>query len=504
MADRTLVFYDSQCEICQAGVSWLRLLDREGRTECIPIDGDSVLRAGLDPEACARQLHIVTGRGVLAGWSAVASLARLFPATWLIGAWGSIPPFRWLAEALYGWVARNRYALSKCRGGSCRPVKAGDPERKAPENALNTCHRLGMLMRSPLSAGAILRQIARNCRRFVRTYRRRIDLLDGRLQLLILNGLPTDLISLLFGEHFLTIVFEGVAIDPGPTRLRGALSRHLRKLPAELIHSVVATHHHEEHAGNLNWLAERTGAEVYVGGATAACLATSTRLPWIREFMIGARPRLEPPFHIMETRVGELEVIATPGHSDDHVSLYHRREKILFAGDSFMGAYFSAPNPDVDSRAWIDTLRRLLELDIEILIEGHGHIHTLRPDIPASCPLVIREEPRQALVEKLQFCEWLRDQIDAGRAEGLEIGAIEVTCFPWVRGFSWESFWNDELTRLLSGGHWSRTELVRSFVRPAGSKSVLPLVYEARLHTAEAPAGDTPARPSPTETRIGR
>jgi glyoxylase-like metal-dependent hydrolase (beta-lactamase superfamily II) len=171
--------------------------------------------------------------------------------------------------------------------------------------------------------------------------------------------------------------------------------------------------------------------------------------------------------------------------------LYDPREKILFAGDCFMGAYFSAPNPDVDSRAWIETLRRLLELDIEILVEGHGHIHTLRPDIPESCPLVVRSDPRQALHEKLQFCEWLRDQIDAGIAEGLAFSAIEVTCFPWGRRFSWESFWNDELTRLFSHGHWSRTELVRSFARPAGSTDVLPVVYEARMYIASGDSGTT-------------
>jgi len=171
-----------------------------------------------------------------------------------------------------------------------------------------------------------------------------------------------------------------------------------------------------------------------------------------------------------------------------------RKDKILFAGDSFMGTYFSAPNPDVDSRAWIETLRRLLELDIEILVEGHGHIHTLRPDIPESCPLVVRRDPRQALKEKLQFCEWLRDQIDTGIAEGLALTAIEVSCFPWGRRFSWESFWNDELTRLFSHGHWSKTEMVRSFARPAGSTAVLPVVYEARIHIASGqPGSKTPA-----------
>jgi hypothetical protein len=100
--------------------------------------------------------------------------------------------------------------------------------------------------------------------------------------------------------------------------------------------------------------------------------------------------------------------------------------------------------------------------------------------------LVVRRGPRQALNDKLRFCEWLQDQIDAGLAEGLNLSAIEATCFPWGRRFSWESFFNDELTRLFSRGHWSRTEMVRSFARPAGSRAILPLVYEARMHAARA------------------
>jgi glyoxylase-like metal-dependent hydrolase (beta-lactamase superfamily II)/predicted DCC family thiol-disulfide oxidoreductase YuxK len=482
MAGRIQVFYDSQCEVCQAFVSWLRLLDRGRQTDAVPLEPKTVRASGLDFQACSEQLHVMNPDGrVRSGWTAVAFLARRFPATWLIGALGAIPPFRWLGALLYGWVARNRYALSKCRGGACRSWKPED-RRRAPLAALWTCHWTGLAVRLPLSLGALAGQIGRNLLRYVRTRRRRIVLLDGRLQMLMLTGFPTGLISLLFGEQFLTILYGGIAIDPGPTRLRGSLARHLRRLPAGSIRDIVATHHHEEHAGNLNWLAARTGARIHVGEATARCLSESPPLPWIRRFMIGERPRLEPPFQLLGERLGGLEIIPVPGHCDDHVALYDRQAKILFAGDAFMGAYFSAPNPDVDHRQWIGTLRRLLDLDIEILVEGHGFLHTLRADIPGDCPLLVRRDPREQLLEKLRFCEWVADQVAAGLGEGLPAAAIEVTCFPWGRRFAWENFLNDELSRLFSGGHWSRTEMVRSFVRPAGSESVLPLVYEARLH----------------------
>lgn len=118
---------------------------------------------------------------------------------------------------------------------------------------------------------------------------------------------------------------------------------------------------------------------------TAQFLRPFKKLPWLRAVIIGQPPNLEPPFEILgdtlATDVGQLQVIASPGHCDDHVVLYDPKEKVLLAGDAFMGTYFSTPNPDVDSRKWLDTLERLVQLDIDILVEGHGHIHSLRADI---------------------------------------------------------------------------------------------------------------------------
>jgi hypothetical protein len=118
----------------------------------------------------------------------------------------------------------------------------------------------------------------------------------------------------------------------------------------------------------------------------------------------------------------------------------------------------------------------MLDLEIEILIEGHGFIHTLRQDIPDIPGVVIRRDPKDELREKLQYLKWLREQIEAGLREGLPICAVEATCFPWGRKQAWETFVNDQMMRLFSLGHWSRTELVRSFVRPPRDTSVLPLV----------------------------
>jgi hypothetical protein len=94
-----------------------------------------------------------------------------------------------------------------------------------------------------------------------------------------------------------------------------------------------------------------------------------------------------------------------------------------------MGSYFSTPNPDVDSRKWLVSLGRLPELDIEILVEEHGHIHTLRADIPDFPGVVIRQDPKVALAQKLDYLRWLREQIEVGVQEGLPMRVIEASCF---------------------------------------------------------------------------
>jgi hypothetical protein len=148
-----------------------------------------------------------------------------------------------------------------------------------------------------------------------------------------------------------------------------------------------------------------------------------------------------------------------------------------------MGTYFATPNPDVDSRKWLDSLERLMELDIEVLVEGHGHVHTLRSDIPDVPGVVIRQDPKIAIAQKLDYLRWLREQIEEGLHDQLPIRVIEASCFPWGRRTSWESCATDECIRLLSLGHFSRTELVRSFVR--ANADALPTVYELRLSASD-------------------
>jgi glyoxylase-like metal-dependent hydrolase (beta-lactamase superfamily II)/predicted DCC family thiol-disulfide oxidoreductase YuxK len=479
------VLYDGQCEICQACVSWLKALDHEHQTVCLPISAEilSTVDSRLKIDECLRQLHVVTPKSkIQVGWDAVACLARLFPSTRVIGVLGQVFPFKPVGQLVYGFVAANRYSLSKCRGGVCRSAKPEAVRRQARLGAFWSCYTLGFFIRLPLVLWAGVTAAGQRARVFARTHHQRIDLLDGKLTILFLNGTLPNTVPLLFGELFTTVLYDGVAIDPGSPKMRRSLAWHLRRIKPK-IKKVVATHAHEEHVGNLNWLSETANAPLYVSEMTAHFLTPFKKLPWVRAMIIGQPPNLRPPFCLLgeslDAGSGLLQVIPTPGHCDDHIVLYDPKEKVLLAGDAFMGSYFATPNPDVDSRKWLASLERLMELDIEILVEGHGHIHTLRADIPDFPGVVIRQDPKAAISQKLDYLRWLREQIETGFQEQLPVRVIEASCFPWGNRTSWESCATDECIRLLSLGHFSRTELVRSFVRH--SSETLPTVYEIRI-----------------------
>jgi glyoxylase-like metal-dependent hydrolase (beta-lactamase superfamily II)/predicted DCC family thiol-disulfide oxidoreductase YuxK len=489
---RYRVLFDGQCEICQACVSWLKTLDRHGRVDCLEISEEKLAAVDrrLKLENCLRQLHIVTPEGeVLVGWDAVAALARLFPPTRVIGKLGLWFPFRNLGRVLYGFVAENRYSLSKCRGGACSVARPEAVRRGAARSTFWSCYTFGFFIRLPLVVWAAVKAAAQRVSIFARTQGKRLVLLDGRMTIFFLNGALPNAVPIFFGELFTTILYDGIAIDPGSPKMRRSLKRHLRRFQPRIA-KVVATHAHEEHVGNLNWLSRLTDAPLYVSEMTARFLSPFKKLPLVRAVIIGQPPNLAPPYSLLEECIAtasghRLLVIATPGHCDDHVAFYDPAEKLLIAGDAFMGSYFSTPNPDVDSRKWLVSLERLMELDIEILVEGHGHIHTLRSDIPDFPGVVIRQDPKRAILEKLQYLRWLREQIESGLRDRLSPRVIEATCFPWGNRTSWESCASDECIRLLSLGHFSRSELVRSFVR--NNSEILPTVYEVRISDLQPP-----------------
>lgn len=74
------------------------------------------------------------------------------------------------------------------------------------------CYTLGFFIRLPLVLWAGIKAAAQRTSIFARTYHKRLDLLNGKLTILFLNGLLPNTVPLLFGELFTTVVYDGIAI----------------------------------------------------------------------------------------------------------------------------------------------------------------------------------------------------------------------------------------------------------------------------------------------------
>ncbi|WP_433466201.1 MBL fold metallo-hydrolase [Spirillospora sp. CA-128828] len=320
----------------------------------------------------------------------------------------------------------------------------------------------------PRSAAAAAGEHVHHVHDYLRTYRRRFTILDDRLELWFLGAATADLVPLLFGERFAAVWYRGVLVDPGSVRMRRSLRSHLTARPSWPVTAVTATHAHEEHTGNLRWAADHRQASLHLPGSVAGQVRAPTRLPAIRAFAFGTPAPVTGTVHDSSEAIpfpgGRLEVIPAPGHSSDHVVLYDRQQRILLVGDTFIDTYFSASNAETDGTAWLATLERLLSLDFDLMVEGHGRVHTLRRDVPDIPGVVVREDPRRLMENKLRFLRGLAERAQHARDRGLSFNRAVAEAFPWEQRPSWERLIPDELARLTSFGEFSRHRLVRSLL----------------------------------------
>jgi glyoxylase-like metal-dependent hydrolase (beta-lactamase superfamily II) len=118
----------------------------------------------------------------------------------------------------------------------------------------------------------------------------------------------------------------------------------------------------------------------HVGGAPALRAASEAPLALHRSragFVVDGRALApERPLDDGDELVhaaGRLRAVHTPGHESGHCCYYDPDRHWLFTGDLILGTGTTivAP-PDGNMRAYLASLRRLLDLDLALILPGHG------------------------------------------------------------------------------------------------------------------------------------
>jgi glyoxylase-like metal-dependent hydrolase (beta-lactamase superfamily II) len=170
-------------------------------------------------------------------------------------------------------------------------------------------------------------------------------------------------------------------IDPGPI-----LDEHRDALAAaiegERVRAILVTHCHSDHSPLAAWLRDVSGAPTIAFGPHGTVDADPDVDDEIEEGVT-----LEETTDLdfgPDVRVGDGEVAATgvgwtmravhtPGHTSNHMCYALDEEHSLFTGDHIMGWSTTIVSPpDGDMRAYIDSLRKVMDRNDTSLWPTHG------------------------------------------------------------------------------------------------------------------------------------
>ncbi|WP_231514864.1 MBL fold metallo-hydrolase [Oceanobacillus salinisoli] len=216
------------------------------------------------------------------------------------------------------------------------------------------------------------------------------------------------------GRTVYLFLVDGMLIDTGPALLLEELVSFYKQNLFEL---VTMTHSHEDHTGTAWWIKENRNVPIYIHPNGKRICENPASYPEYRKITWGVRK----PFKVLPLKTSiyssnvRWEVLFTPGHANDHVSLYDKHSGRLFAGDLFLTQEPKIIMKDESIPLMMDSIRTLLKLDFESLFCSHNGF------VPNG---------RNLLTQKLSYLEELYDKIEHLYRKGYSIEEIKKLTFP--------------------------------------------------------------------------
>lgn len=207
---------------------------------------------------------------------------------------------------------------------------------------------------------------------------------------------------------------DGLLVDTGPYSALNQLKPFFNRINIE---QIALTHIHEDHSGNANWLWKKKHVPIYVHENSVDYAKQNGKYPFYRRMYWGPRKPFDakPIPKTIETENYKFQVIETPGHSEDSISLYEETNGWLFTGDLYITQKPKLFLKEESIIKTIQSLEKLLDLDINNLYCSHTGKIT---------------NGKQKLRGKLNFLLKLQEDVLTLQQKGLSNKEIEKQLFP--------------------------------------------------------------------------
>jgi glyoxylase-like metal-dependent hydrolase (beta-lactamase superfamily II) len=140
------------------------------------------------------------------------------------------------------------------------------------------------------------------------------------------------------------------------------------------IKRVYLTHYHSDHSGNVNAIKKDLNINIYGHSKTTKKMLIPFKTLLHQKLVWGKTTPsiIEKVPNKIETILGNMIPIHTPGHSEDHTTYFIKNEGILFSGDLYLADKVKVFSSDEDIGSQITSLKNILSLDFQTLLCSHA------------------------------------------------------------------------------------------------------------------------------------